>query len=199
MAWRSTPQKFASSLGLYLEQTPAMATTREGNRCALTPGLQVYMNIPLGTFGVRHTPRVAGCGGSTVCIVSERAEKYVGIDEHIGTMRAILRDRDRPDISYSAARGSLESAYISWTSRHFEHLAQDAASWRANYSRESDADFYKIHLFWRNGTSREFVYFGQYKMMSFDNRVAKLSPVQATSASNLDLLADAVERLELVQ
>jgi|TARA_E500000178_G_scaffold297244_1_gene303864 hypothetical protein len=204
MAWIMSVRKMSDNFDLLLEQSPPKAMDSNGKKITLKPGCLIKMRgWPCGTFGVRHTPMIAGVGGSTVCIISERAEWYRGLDSHIGTMRAIMNSTSRPSISYSIAvgkDGSTTSAFSKWTRRHFQYLVDDARTWRDNYTYREDATFTKVHVFWRTDSSSSFIYFGRYYAEKFEQTMLTLQPVATALPvqDNMDILSNAVERLQLM-
>jgi hypothetical protein len=197
-----------TSLGLSLQERPAVGRTKDNTRVPLTPGSEVYMRgVPPGTFGIRHAPSSAAYGGgATVLIISDEAKWYSDIDSHLGTVEAILHRRSRPRITYSSARsveGRLDTAYSVWSRGLFERLYQDSLTWSRNYSSQLDAEFSKVYIFLRQPKWRSYICLGRYSAHHFDGHVLTLCPIDvahqgATTTPAMDLLASTAERLSAV-
>ena len=73
MAWIVTTSQMSSSFGLKLEHCgQETGKSYLGNEIVLHPGVTVNMRAAIpGSFGIRHTPKIAGFGGSTINLVEE--------------------------------------------------------------------------------------------------------------------------------
>ena len=90
MAWIVTTSQMSSNYGLKMEHCGQETGRNDlGIEIALHPGVTVNMRAAIpGSFGIRHTPKIAGCGGSTVFIISDSALRYKDIDNHADTIDA---------------------------------------------------------------------------------------------------------------
>lgn len=186
MAWLCSVHRCRERYGLRFLPHCAKALSSSGEEMELKPGEVVWMKgCPVGTFGVRHVTPLAGCGGETICIISDREEMYKGIDSHLGTMRSLLRGQALPKILYSTAISKDGSLYSTWTRKHFETLIEDSRAWQENYSQRSTALFTKVYVFYRVEASDKFIFFGRYSATSFDGSVLSLSPLLPRITSNI--------------
>lgn len=174
MAWCMTMESMANSFGLFLDAAAgADATYAGGQRGPLAAGSMIEMKgmIP-GSFGIRYSKPIVGTGGgSTVCIISELNDAYVGVDTHVDTMCAIVTNSNRPELSYAAGKGEkTTSAYMKWSQGHFEDLCRQAKTWRRDYSKESDSPHSKIWMFLRLRDNVQFLCLGRYRAKWYDKK-----------------------------
>lgn len=190
-------------LTLNADTTNATGLAADDRRVTLGPGVTVRMpRMAVGTFGIRHTPSLAAYGGgSTVCIISDVAHWYTGIETHAGTVNAIMNHKNRPNLEYAAGRakdGSTSGSFSQWSRAFFQRLVNESTSWQQEYTKKTDAPHTKLWVFLRlAGEDHLYLCFGRYhanKLLRPD--LLQMVPVEMPFAGTLamDHLATVSER-----